>query len=236
MSKKHTYDVWIVHGDMVYKGVPFQVVADWLQQGRLLPEDRVRPTGGEKWQKLAVAEAFQAFVPHSDPLLPGDTAEALEPIEMDFGWKKKEDDDEDVDMIPLIDISLVLLIFFMMTTAVSAIASRVDVPGAYNPVKLENDPNSIWIGIDFNPDGPPFYSIGSGNKGPAAEDRKLTQGEALNRLDSLLRDRTESAEVRVAAHKMVPYDVVRDLSTELEKKKQAGKGIAGIQAEVGDKK
>ena len=35
-DKKRLLDVWIVGINMVYREVPFAVVTDWLQQGRLL--------------------------------------------------------------------------------------------------------------------------------------------------------------------------------------------------------
>ena len=31
------FDVWFVTANTVYKGVPYNVVADWAQQGRLAP-------------------------------------------------------------------------------------------------------------------------------------------------------------------------------------------------------
>ena len=46
MSKKQvTLDVWIVEGNTVYKEVPYAVVTDWLQQGRLLEDDKAKPSG-----------------------------------------------------------------------------------------------------------------------------------------------------------------------------------------------
>src|SRR5436853_5484942 len=38
-------DVWIVETQAVYTDVPFAVVTDWVQQGRLLADDRVRLAG-----------------------------------------------------------------------------------------------------------------------------------------------------------------------------------------------
>ena len=42
------------------------------------------------------------------------------------GSRRRDDEDDDVDMIPLIDISLVLLIFFMMTATVAGSWRRID--------------------------------------------------------------------------------------------------------------
>ena len=42
------------------------------------------------------------------------------------------EEDDDPDMIPLIDISLVLLIFFMMTSTVAVVSSQINVPEVQN--------------------------------------------------------------------------------------------------------
>src|SRR5688572_7837456 len=121
MPSQRLLDVWVLDPNTVYKDVPFTVVADWLQQGRLLPEDRVRLAGGAKWLPLIEVSAFAPYIPGAEPLAADDAAEALEPVDMGLDWgKSHEEDDDDVDMIPLIDISLVLLIFFMMTASVAS--------------------------------------------------------------------------------------------------------------------
>src|SRR4051812_2077105 len=102
-------DVWLIDLNEVYSTVPFTVIADWLQQGRLLGQDRVRLAGNKKWHDIATVPAFAPYLPKEEPLEAQDQAEALEPVDLGFDWKRPhEDDDEDVDMIPLIDISLVL--------------------------------------------------------------------------------------------------------------------------------
>src|SRR6266545_2761747 len=116
MAKDKTFDVWIVESNTVYKKVPYAVVTDWAQEGRLLGDDRLRAAGSEQWIPLGEVPALSVFLPRAEPHRAEDQAEALEPVQVDFSWKpRRGDDDEDVDMIPLIDISLVLLIFFMMT-------------------------------------------------------------------------------------------------------------------------
>src|SRR4051812_41356317 len=131
-DKKRLLDVWILEVNMVYREVPFAVVTDWLQQGRLLAEDKVRLAGGKTWHLLENVPAFAPYLPKPEPLAVLDQAEALEPVDLGFvPTRRLEDDDEDVDMIPLIDISLVLLIFFMMTATVSSgFLSTINTPGA----------------------------------------------------------------------------------------------------------
>src|ERR1700681_206048 len=131
-DKKRLLDVWILEINMVYREVPFAVVTDWLQQGRLLPEDKVRLAGGKTWHLLPNVPALAPFLPRAEPLAIEDKAEALEPIDLGFvPTRLLEEEDQDVDMIPLIDVSLVLLIFFMMTaTTSSGFLSTINTPGA----------------------------------------------------------------------------------------------------------
>ena len=69
-------DVWIVDLNKVYTGVPFTVVTDWLQQGRLLPTDRVRMAGKEKWHLIEAVPALTPYVPKAQPMAAEDRAEA----------------------------------------------------------------------------------------------------------------------------------------------------------------
>src|SRR6516162_6543562 len=120
-------DVWIVESETVYREVPFTVVCDWVQQGRLLDDDQVRPSGTADWKRLADIAAFAAFLPKPEPLQAEDQAEALQPVTMEFQRKKHHVDvDDDVDMIPLIDVSMVLLVFFMLTSSGAGAAAYVN--------------------------------------------------------------------------------------------------------------
>src|SRR5882672_7971129 len=118
-GKQRLLDVWILEINTVYRQVPFAVVTDWLQQGRLLADDCVRLAGSKKWHAIKAVPALGPYLPRVEPQRAEDQAEALEPVELGLDWHRPgEEEDDDVDMIPLIDISLVLLIFFMMTASV----------------------------------------------------------------------------------------------------------------------
>ena len=128
-EKRRFLDVWIIESNTVYKEVPFAVVADWVQQGRLLADDMIKPSGTKDWFKLGASPEMAPYLPKVTPHRPDDQAEALEPVMLDFAYKRpREDEDDDVDMIPLIDVSLVLLIFFMLTASAAAVASTVNNP------------------------------------------------------------------------------------------------------------
>ncbi len=225
-DKKRLLDVWIVDLKMVYRDVPFAVVADWLQQGRLLGEDRVRPAGGPAWHQVASLPAFAAFLPRVEPLRAEDQAEALEPVEADVTWRSpSESEEEDVDMIPLIDISLVLLIFFMMTASVSSgVLSRIQTPAAkYQLLAISKD--MYWVGVD--PKGPqgkvekgvegkalPWFSLGRENKllVPATRD----SAEVAAGLEKQLEGVMGEVKVRLRADTSFPIEVIKGITLELQ--------------------
>ena len=48
---------------------------------------------------IGAVPAFAAFLPKPEPTRPDDKAEALEPVEFEFGWKKKHTDHEDDEIV-----------------------------------------------------------------------------------------------------------------------------------------
>jgi biopolymer transport protein ExbD len=135
-------DVWIIESNTVYKEVPFMVVVDWIQQGRLLADDKLKPSGTAEWFRLGGLPEFAAYLPRPVPHRAEDQAEALEGVHGDFSWKRpKSDEDEDVDMIPLIDVSLVLLVFFMMisTGAAAGVFGNISTPAAIFGMKTDKE-------------------------------------------------------------------------------------------------
>ncbi|WP_020469089.1 ExbD/TolR family protein [Zavarzinella formosa] len=221
---KRFFDVWFVSANNVIKEVPYHAITDWIQQGKVQAEDRVKPSGTADWFQLGGVVAFQAYFtkPEEFEHRPQDVATALEPVEMDFDWKKhQEDEDDDVDMIPLIDISLVLLIFFMMTATVAAI-SRINVPDMQNGTKLEADPTVLRVDIDLK-DGRQIYSLGLGTQDPLPEDDNLTNDVDLAlKLDERLSHISNPPKVRIAAHADIPYEVVEEVLKSLEKRVKLG--------------
>src|SRR5579884_2532740 len=168
-QKRRFLDVWIVESDTVYREVPYEVVTDWVQQGRLLDDDMLRWSGQAEWFRLGSTPAFKAFMPRAEVDRAEDQAEALEPVHVDFGWKKPHlEEDDDVDMIPLIDVSLVLLVFFMMTASgVAAASFYVKTPPAENGW-VATGSDFYWVGIEFKQekgDARPklVYAVGKGD-------------------------------------------------------------------------
>ncbi|GIW79325.1 MAG: hypothetical protein KatS3mg105_1132 [Gemmatales bacterium] len=229
-EKRQSLDVWIVESNTVYREVPYSVVTDWVQQGRLLGEDYVRPIGSAQWYRVGTIPAFQPFFPQPARMEIDDQAEALQPVELDFAWKRPADDeDEDVDMIPLIDVSLVLLVFFMMASTVGVASGLIETPQAkYKLLTMNTD--LVWVGIAPGENGP-AYSLGEGQETAGKEFRD--RQSLLEALEARLRSKN-GARVAIRAHRQLPYDVVRAMTIELETLKRRGL-VLEILAEVSEK-
>jgi len=236
-AKKFFFDVWLIQGSMVYRSVPYEVVTDWIQQGRLLADDRLRPTGTEEWFELGRVPAFAGFLPQPEPLRTDAQAEALEPLESSFAWGKKgEEEEADPDMIPLIDVSLVLLIFFMLTSVVATATASIKIPALENGADPTANKDMVWIGIAFVAnDQPPDYSISFDNDQAGQNDSHLSEEQALKRLEELLQKQHQVEEIRVAAHRDLSFDLIKHMAVELERFKSEGK-VHFIRIEVTDKK
>jgi biopolymer transport protein ExbD len=217
-EKRRLLDVWLVENNLVYREVPYTVVTDWIQQGRLLAEDKVRAAGGPRWYRLDAVPALAAFLPRPEPTRVEDKAEALEPVEVDFRWRRPAGEDEgDVDMIPLIDISLVLLIFFMMSAAVGAgVFSPIATPAAgFQVLKLSE--GMYWVGIDArgkDKKGETLYSFGSDKK------QLLDPTPEVARLKDAFRAELAGTrgdfKTRIRADKDLPYRVIQGVIADLQ--------------------
>jgi biopolymer transport protein ExbD len=243
-----TFDVWLVQSNTVYRGVPFTVVTDWAQQGRLLDDDQVRTTGAEGWLPIREHSSLQAYLPPLTPYgvqgLPEekntteekepteDMAQALEPIQLDIPWKRHgdEENDDDVDMIPLIDVSLVLLIFFMMTATVAGAGGLIRIPKASYGSDLTSDPKMLWIGVDLRADNEPFYSVGQGSQLPDEQDRDLGFDGMMRRVEETVRAEG-GLDVRIKAHEETPVGVINRVRAALEPMRKSGR-IHSLKDEV----
>jgi biopolymer transport protein ExbD len=237
------FDVWFVTANTVYKAVPYNVVADWAQQGRLAATDMVRPAGTkEAWAKVGAHELLADYVPGpavaravpevtlADEVVeaqvvgaappPGAPVELPDP-EPGPSRSRFEDDDE-VDMIPLIDISMVLLVFFIIIQATGALAP-VDVPEMKYAGELKNDPEAVTITIEKLNTEDVVYAVRVGQAPPRpGHDQLKTPEAALKALTEALEGVTRPPEVRIACRKELPRERVYELRRELEPLRKRG--------------
>ncbi len=237
-ARPESFDVWFVAADTVYRGVPYGVVTGWAEQGRVAADDKLRAAGTEgPWVRVADHPLVSDFLyRRSEPAPPvADVAEQLQPVELDVVVRRGTgEEDEDVDMIPLIDISLVLLIFFMMTTAVAAL-SPVNVPDMKYASEFGKDADAITIQIDKRGEEV-FFSLRMGDRPPELIDNNLrTPEEVLRRLDARLAEVQRPPEVRIACNRDLERGWVRDIARELDRRKNKGQ-IAFYGAEVNEQK
>ena len=223
-DKAQAFDVWILETNTVYKAVPFTVVADWIVQGRLLDDDMVRTAGKGEWAPIASHKALAAYLPRLEPRRAEDKAEALEPVGLNLNWKKPPtEEDDDVDMVPLIDVSLVLLIFFMMTAAAGGLsASPVAVPVVSNGMRY-SDTTVIDVDLHLRKErGQPTvrYSIRLNTGQARPEHTELASlKDLMDRLDEVLNQVRQKVPVQYNADAALEDGKVLDLIGELERRR-----------------
>jgi biopolymer transport protein ExbD len=234
------FDVWLVATDTVYKGVPSHVTVSWAEQGRLGVNDKLRPSATElAWVTAGDHPQVSGFLfrqgAPATAEYSSDLAEQMAAVELGTGFgHKPEEEEDDPDMIPLIDVSLVLLVFFMMTASVSAL-SPVPVPEMKNVSEMHSDPEAMTIHIDMRVDGTVFFALRVGDKLNPDDNDLKTPEDVLRKLDEKLAGVQRAPEVRVACHKDIKRGWVRDIARELDKRKQKDL-ISFYGAEVNEKK
>jgi biopolymer transport protein ExbD len=214
-ENRRLLDVWIVETNTAYRAVPFETVANWLQQGRLLGEDRVRPAGTQDWFRIDSVSALAPYLPQAEPQRIDDQAEALEPVEADLSWKSSaSEEDDDPDMIPLIDITLVLLIFFMMTAAISSgMFAPIETPAAEHQLTtIEKE--SYFVAIDKDANDQVRYALGKDNAEVEAAGPDMTHISA--RLKKDLENVRGKVHVNLRADQSLPIEVIKGATLDLQ--------------------
>jgi biopolymer transport protein ExbD len=236
-ASQRALDVWIVDLNKVYTGVPFTVVTDWLQQGRLLAADRVRMAGKQKWHPIEGVPALVPYLPKPLALEIEDRAAAEEPIDLGLQSPKvREEEDDDVDMIPLIDVSLVLLIFFMMTTAISSgVFSPIATPEAKHQLASVSA-DMLWLGIETDKEKHRLFSLGKDSEkqkyliAPTKDHE-----EVFAELARLLEADEGKVEIRLRADKTLPIEAIKEVTLavqELEARLNRGRGAGKAKVQL----
>ena len=112
------------------------------------------------------------------------------------------DYNSEINVVPLVDVMLVLLIIFIITVPVATKAVRVNLPINFNQ-PTETKPENINISVDFS--GTVYW-----NDNPATLDRlaELARTEAV---------KDPQPEVHIRADRRVAYSYVGDVLTTLQR-------------------
>ena len=222
------FNVWLVEPNTVYRGVPFTVICDWIQEGRLLGRDCVRTPGAPAWEHL---DAHPLFTPYFGQVgLPTaqDVAEALQPIDIDFGPKgPPPEEDDEVDMIPLIDISMVLLVFFMMTAQNLITAAPFKIPST-ETAEITDAKGNVNISVRIDPTDFEKRTITYHFLDNYTE--QYSEKDVLEKVKAEKANRGTGMKVILQVESTIPFEKVQSLMVGLE-----SMGIKDYTAKVGPK-
>lgn len=209
------FNVWLVQPNTVYRGVPYTVVCDWIQEGRLLGRDCVRTPGAPSWEYLDAHPLFTPYFGGNQLPTAEDASEALTPIDIDFGpAKPKEHEDDEVDMIPLIDISMVLLVFFMMTAQNLITAAPFPIPPVKN-AEISDRQGNVSISVRLDPDDPEKRNITYHFLDNYTE--KFNEQEVLTKVKEAKAERGTNMKIVLQVESTIPFERVQSLMMGLEK-------------------
>ena len=114
----------------------------------------------------------------------------------------------EINVVPYIDVTLVLLIIFMVTTPLLQTGVEVDLPQAQaKTVSQDNTPPTV---VSIDKGGQYFLSLGGGN------DERVTAAELLIRVAAVLRYKPET-KVLIRGDDAVNYGRVVEVMAALKK-------------------
>jgi len=123
----------------------------------------------------------------------------------------------EINIVPYIDVMLVLLVIFMVTAPMMTQGVKVDLPEtSSDPIQAKKDAESIVVSVDAN--GAYYIEIGDSGGDP------MSLGELRTKISSILSQRTNT-EVLVRGDEHVDYGTVVRLMAELQ---GAGAGSIGL--------
>lgn len=123
----------------------------------------------------------------------------------------------EINVVPYIDVMLVLLVIFMVTAPMLTQGVKVDLPETTSdPIQQDKDVESITVSVDSN--GAYFLEVGDRASDPMALD------ELREQVGKILSQRP-SSEVMVRGDEFVDYGVVVRLMAELQAAGASGIGL-----------
>jgi biopolymer transport protein TolR len=121
----------------------------------------------------------------------------------------------DINVTPLIDVMLVLLIIFMIVTPIIAAGFQATLPRSANPENRPEGPDEIRLGIDR--DGHYYLDVGSGPQ-------RVSDADLPGRLQALYETRTRDKILFLKADKDLSFARVQQA---IEVARAAGVRVVG---------
>ncbi|MSR30273.1 MAG: hypothetical protein EXR99_02095 [Gemmataceae bacterium] len=219
------FDIWFTRNNEIIREVPKDRLEVWIREHRLASIDKIRPSGTQDW--ILIRET-------QDPLPAKSTPPNIKEMgALDFFPvpKKTSDPGDEVDMIPLIDVSLVLLVYYLMATSAGGGGPTLPLPQA-NYATLAQITNPAWVEIlpsGDSPGGKIRFGVGEGGKGTPFQDVP----QLIQHLKGQAPNGGGISELTIYAPPQIPAGEIRNLCTALETTLGKGKelkihlGVAG---------
>jgi biopolymer transport protein ExbD len=142
------------------------------------------------------------------------------------GAKKEAVVAANINVTPMIDVMLVLLIIFMIVTPAITAGFQATVPRATNPESKEEDEGEIRLGIDK--DGKFFLDITDPRTGKYTGPRFISDADLPGQLVTLYATRTTDKVLYLKADQEIQYSRVQEA---IEIARKAGVRVIGAIAE-----
>jgi biopolymer transport protein ExbD len=226
---RRNMELKVVSLNRVYRPVPFDKLVQLATQGRLSPQDLVRPVGTETWYPVSEVPALAASLPQ--PVFARTAAEGGPVVDLEGAARDRwiprpsalRAEEPAMDMAPMIDVTFLLLIFFMLSNSM-ANPTPMDVPAAVHGrgVTLEGQQQILL-------DQEGSYYLGN----VASEENRAESLEALiEEVQGNADASSATLDVIINAHKKLSYVRIRELVEQLGNVQGLGDVMLGVEEEL----
>jgi biopolymer transport protein ExbD len=199
------YDVWIIKANQVIREIPAATIVQWIEERRLVVRDKIRPAGTADWFEVGQHPSLVNTLPQKE----NPETEILEP---QFSNQKHQGVDDDIDMIPLIDVSLVLLVYFLMSTSSLGSGTSTKLPIA-EYASVQGIKDQAWIEVENNK----AYTVGFAERKKDLTTKFESQERLIVYLQDEIKKGQEFKEITVYAPGDISAGTIRTLITSIEK-------------------
>lgn len=200
------YDVWIIKSNQVIREIPANTIFQWIQERRLIGRDKIRPAGTADWFDISL----HPYLANISPLKENPETEIYEVSTQSFS--KHQGIEDDIDMIPLIDVSLVLLVYFLMSTSTLGSSNSTKLPVA-EYASVQGIKDQAWIEIGNNK----TFTVGFAERKKDQSTKFTTEDKLIAYLQDEIKKGQGSKEITLYAPGDISAGTIRNLITSIEK-------------------